>query len=172
MQTDARAITEMFEEVSLGAPQNAVGFVMWRVVHKYQRQVDQALRPLALTHLQFITLALVAWAARSGETATQSELSTLGDVHPMQVSNVLKALERNGLVTRTPSPSNVLAKQVAITPKGLEAVRAALPLVIAIQARMFGGEGRPGGYLLELLGRIDRDDSKMKGMFDGITRNQ
>ena len=157
MKPDAHTITDLFATVSLGAPQNAVGFVMWRVVHRYQREVDQALRPLGLTHLQFVALALVAWTARTGETATQSELATLGDIHPMQVSNVVKALERNGLVTRTPSPNNALAKRVAITAKGLEALRAALPLGIAIQARLFGNEGRPGGRLLDLLVRIDRD---------------
>ncbi len=46
MDSDARAITQLFETVSLGAPQNAVGFVMWRVVHRYQREVEQALRAL------------------------------------------------------------------------------------------------------------------------------
>ena len=157
METDARTIAHLFEKASLGAPQNAVGFVMWRVVHRYQREVDQALRPLGLTHLQFIVLALAAWTARTGETATQSELATLGDIHPMQVSNVVKALDRNGLIERTPSRRNALAKQVAITAKGLEALRAALPLGIEIQARLFGKAGRPGGQLLEMLVRVDRE---------------
>ena len=157
MEIDGRAVADLFETASLGAPQNAVGFVLWRVVHRYQREVDQALRPLGLTHLQFVVLALAAWTARTGETATQSELAALGDIHPMQVSNVVKALERSGFVTRTRSARNALAKRVAITAKGLEALRAALPLGIAIQARLFGKEGRPGGGLLESLVRIDRD---------------
>ena len=157
METDARTIAELFETASLGAPQNAVGFVMWRVVHRYQREVDQALHPFGLTHLQFVVLALTAWTARMGETATQSELAALGDIHPMQVSNVLKALDRNGLIERTPSPRNAQAKRVEITAKGLEALRAALPLGIEIQARLFGRAGRPGGHLLETLVRIDRE---------------
>ena len=157
MDSDARAITPLFETASLGAPQNAVGFVMWRVVHRYQREVDQALRPLGLTHLQFVVLALTAWMARTGETANQSELAAVGDIHPMQVSNVVKALDRKGLVGRTPSRRNALAKQVAITAEGLEALRAALPLGIEIQARLFGKDGRPGGSLFETLVRIDRE---------------
>ena len=157
MRSDAQAITEMFETASLGAPQNAVGFVLWRVVHRYQREVDQALRPLGLTHLQFIVLALAAWTARSGEHATQSELAALGDIHQMQVSNVVKALERSGFVTRTRSARHALAKRVAITDDGLEALRAALPLGIAIQARLFGDAGLPGGALLDMLACIDRE---------------
>jgi DNA-binding MarR family transcriptional regulator len=155
MDADAAAIAAMFEAVSLGAPQNAAGFVMWRVVHRYQREVDQALRGLDLTHLQFVTLALAAWLARGGEAATQAELARAGDIHVMQVSNVIKALETKRLVRRTVSPVNPLAKCVAVTKPGLAALRTALPLVIEVQARLFGDAGRPGGSLLEALVRID-----------------
>jgi DNA-binding MarR family transcriptional regulator len=130
---------------------------MWRVVHRYQREVDHALRALDVTHLQFITLTLVAWMARTGDTATQAELARFGAIHPMQVSNVLKAPETKKLVRRTPAPGNTLAKRVAITTGGLATLRNALPLVIAVQARLFGDEGRPGGSLLDALVRIDRD---------------
>lgn len=79
MKDDARAIVDLFETVSLGAPQHAVGFVMWRVMHRYIREVDQVLRPFDLTHLQFTLLTLVAWTARSGEISNQSELARFGD---------------------------------------------------------------------------------------------
>ena len=155
MNPDGLAIKELFATISLDAPQNAVGFVMWRVVHRYQREVEQALRPMDLTHLQFVTLTLVAWMARDGEAATQSQLARFGDIHPMQVSNVLKALEQKRIVRRTPSPANALAKQVAMTPTGMTALREALPLVIEVQGRLFGDQGRPGGRLLNALVRID-----------------
>ena len=155
MNPDTHAIEELFATLSLGAPQNAVGFVMWRVVHRYQREVEQALRPMDLTHLQFVTLTLVAWMAREGEAATQSELARFGDIHPMQVSNVLKALEQKRMVRRTPSLGNALAKQVAFTPTGMKALREALPLVIRVQGRLFGDQGRPGGSLLNALVGID-----------------
>jgi DNA-binding MarR family transcriptional regulator len=157
MDTDARTITEMFETISLGAPENAVGFVMWRVVHRYIRTVDQALRPLDLTHLQFVTLTLVAWMARTGDEATQSEVARFGAIHPMQVSTLLKALEQKRMVRRTPSPDNALAKRVAVTSTGLTALHAALPLVIEAQAKLFGDAGRPGGRLLQALVSIDRE---------------
>ncbi len=158
MTPDAHAINEMFDTVSLGAPQNAVGFVMWRVMHRYLREVDQVLRPLDLTHLQFTTLTLVAWMSRTGEMTIQSELARFGDIHPMQVSNVLKALEHKRLVQRTPKLGNVLAKSVGITSAGLTALRAALPLVIGVQRTLFGDEGRPGGRLLDALIHIDGQD--------------
>jgi DNA-binding MarR family transcriptional regulator len=156
MKTKAADIANMFEAVSLGAPQNAVGFVLWRVMHRYQREVDEALRPLDLTHLQFVTLTLVAWLARSGEPVGQPELARFGDIHPMQISNLLRALEEKKMVRRDALPGHALAKQVALTTPGLATVRRALPLVIDIQARLFGDEGRPGGKLLRALLAIDQ----------------
>ena len=155
MNPNAGAIKELFATLSLGAPQNAVGFVMWRVMHRYQREVEQALRPMDLTHLQFVTLTLVGWMAQDGEAATQSELARFGDIHPMQVSNVVRALDEKRMVQRTPSPGNALAKRVAVTPTGMTALREALPLVIGVQGRVFGDQGRPGGSFLDALVRID-----------------
>ena len=93
----------MFEEVSLGAPENAVGFVMWRVMARYQREMDRALADYDLTNLQFITLALVAWFGREGEAVTQIELAGLAGIHPMQISQTLKALEAKKMVLRRTS---------------------------------------------------------------------
>lgn len=161
MKPDPKAIAAMFEEVSLGAPERAVGFVMWRIVHRYQRAVDQALQPLDLTHLQFVILTLVAWQMRSGIQATQTALAKFGDIHPMQVSNVLKALEHKGAIHRTPAPNNTLAKNVGITVTGLSSLKQAIPIVIEVQARLFGDQGRPGGDLLSSLLEIDRGGNEM-----------
>jgi hypothetical protein len=53
-----------------------VGFVLWRVVHRYVREVDRALIDYDLTHLQFTTLAMMAWLEREGDAVTQAEIST------------------------------------------------------------------------------------------------
>lgn len=145
----------MFDDVSLGAPENAVGFVMWRVVARYQRQVDRVLTREDLTHLQFITLALVAWFGHDGKPVTQVELARAAGIHPMQVSQTLKALDAKEMVLREASESDARAKQVEVTSKGLKALRAALPKVIEVQSQMFGDAGKPGGDLLVRLLRID-----------------
>jgi hypothetical protein len=33
-------VADLFATSSLGAPENAVGFVLWRVMHRYQRAAD------------------------------------------------------------------------------------------------------------------------------------
>lgn len=155
MGHDARALGRLFAEASLGAPEKAVGFVLWRVVHRYQREVDRVLDPLDLTHLQFTTLTMAAWLARSGEPVPQAQLAEFSDIHPMQLSLMLKALEGKGLITRMQDSRDARAKNVEMTDAGVDALRHALPLVIAVQERMFGAEGSPGGSLLKALVRLD-----------------
>ena len=155
MQIDPEVILEMFDEVSLGAPENAVGFVMWRIVAKYQREVDRVLTTIDLTSLQFITLALVAWFGRTNEPVTQIELARSAGIHPMQVSQTLKVLETKKMVSRRRSRSDTRAKRVVVTSAGLKALRQALPKVVDVQSRIFGEAGRPGGSLLRELLRID-----------------
>ena len=155
MSNHTRAITHLFETVSLGAPENAVGFVLWRVVHRYQREADRALVALDLTNLQFMTLALAAWLGRTGEAVTQADIARAGDIQPMQVSHMLKTLEGKGVITRVRSISDVRAKQIEVTKTGLTVLRRALPVMIEVQQRLFGPEGGVGGSLLTALLRLD-----------------
>jgi DNA-binding MarR family transcriptional regulator len=153
MAVDQKTLTNLFADETLGAPENAVGFVLWRVVHHYVREIDRALAPLDLTHLQFTVLAMTAWVARSGEPVTQVTLARFGDIHPMQVSQVLKALEAKGMVARPRSTTDLRAKRIEISEAGVVALRQAMPMVIAVQKRLFGEEGAPGGSLLAALSR-------------------
>jgi DNA-binding MarR family transcriptional regulator len=156
MSNDARAIRDLFKTASLGSPENAVGFVLWRIVHRYQREIDQKLATLDLTHLQFTTLAMAAWLGRSGEPVTQAELARSADIHPMQVSHMLKTLESKGMIARARGSSDVRTKCIAVTSSGMKTLRRALPVAIEVQQRLFGDEGRPGGSLLTALLRLDK----------------
>ena len=151
MAANPRTLADLFEHETLGAPENAVGFVLWRVVHRYVREIDRTLAPTGLTHLQFTVLALTAWMGRSGEPVTQVALARFGDIHPMQVSQVLKALNGKGLVSRPRSETDTRARQIEMTETGVAALRRAMPLAITVQARLFGDAGKPGGDLLAAL---------------------
>jgi DNA-binding MarR family transcriptional regulator len=155
MGNDARAIAELFETASLGGPERAVGFVMWRVLHRYVREADRALAGFGLTHLQFQTLALAAWLGRSGAPVTQVELARAGDIAPMQVSHMMKTLETKGWITRPRSTADVRAKNVEVTKSGLTVLRQALPAMIQVQRNVFGAVGEPGGVLLNALLALD-----------------
>lgn len=160
MATDPQTLADLFANETLGAPENAVGFVLWRVVHRYVREIDRALAAAGLTHLQFTVLGMTAWMARSGEPVTQVTLARFGDIHPMQVSQVLKALAAKGMVARPRSSADTRAKRIEVTETGVAALRHAMPLAIAVQGRLFGKAGAPGGCLLTALAQADARSSE------------
>jgi len=153
---NTKAIRQILEDVSLGSPDNAIGFVLWRIVSRYQREMDRALAPIDLTNLQFVTLALAAWFEQAGQPASQAELARFGGIHPMQISYMLKTLESKGFIMRERSASDTRAKCVSLTRTGLGTLRLALPRAVEVQGRLFGEEGRPGGGLLAILLALDR----------------
>jgi MarR family transcriptional regulator, organic hydroperoxide resistance regulator len=156
MKAEASAIRQMFRSRSLGSPENAVGFVLWRVVAHYQREADRSLASLDLTNLQFVTLALVAWFAQSNENVSQAELARFGGIQPMQMSLMLKALEGKGFIARPRSDVDSRAKQVLLTRGGLGVLREALPRMMHLQEELFGREGLPGGDLHTSLLQLDQ----------------
>ena len=143
------SIRRTFESVSLGEPDRAIGFVLWKIFHQYQREVDRALGPLDLTHLQFTTLTLTAWLAQDGDAVTLTALVRHSEIHKVQLSQMLKALEQKGMVSRATSKTDVRAKDITVTEAGLTSMRRALPVAIEVQKRLFGEAGMPGGSLLK-----------------------
>ena len=155
MTNDATTIGDLFATAALGSPERAVGFVLWRVLHRYVREADRVLADLDLTHLQFQTLALAAWLGQTGEPVTQVELARAGDIGTMQVSHMMKALESKGWVRRARSASDVRAKNVELSPAGIAVLHRAFPLMVEVQRDLFGTDGAPGGRLLDALHRAE-----------------
>jgi len=162
-------LRKMFEEVSLGAPENAIGFVLWRITSHYQREMDRVLAAVDLSNLQFVTLALVGWFERNETVATQVALSRFGGIHPMQLSQMLKILEAKRLIVRKRDALDSRAKQVKLTRKGLDALRRAFPLAIDVQTRLFGEAGAKGSPLLKALLQLDARLSSTTDLLPGAS---
>ncbi len=96
------------------------------------------LRPLGLTHVQFVLLASLWYLAEvTKETPTQRRLAEHAGTDLMMTSQVLRALEGHGLVTRTPDPSDARARLIRLTERGAVLATQALALVEAADARYF-----------------------------------
>ena len=100
------------------------GFMLWRVTNRWQAVIRAALRPFGLTHVQFVLLAALTWAM--GEL-TQIELAHRTRTDPMMTSQVLRALERKGLIERREHPTDGRARLLHVTPAGAELARRETP---------------------------------------------
>ena len=117
------------------------GLMLWRVTNRWQAAMRAALAPHELTHVQFVLLASLTWLAdREPERLiTQVDLAGFASTDPMMTSQVLRSLERAGLVERLPHPTDGRARVRRATPEGAAAARRATADVEAADAAFFAG---------------------------------
>jgi DNA-binding MarR family transcriptional regulator len=138
-------------------PGESPGFLLWRVTLRWQRVMAAALRPLGLTHVQFVLLASAWWLTEvARETPSQRRLAEHAATDPMMTSQVLRSLEARRLVTRVVDPAESRARLLGVTPAGQDLARRAIALVEAADAEFFAPAG-PRPALLRILHRLDAD---------------
>ncbi|MEU1620774.1 MarR family winged helix-turn-helix transcriptional regulator [Streptomyces sp. NPDC008238] len=113
---------------------------------------DKALAPVGLRATQF---SILQHLGERGETTITALADTIAMDRTTMASN-LKPLAREGLVTVETSAADRRARIVAITPDGLDRMKAAIPLWNEVQSRFeerFGPEdaARLRGFLVAVL---------------------
>jgi DNA-binding MarR family transcriptional regulator len=140
-------------DASLG-PGDSPGFLLWRVTLRWQRVMVATLRPLGLTHVQFVLLASAWWLTTvAGETPTQRRLAEHAGTDPMMTSQVLRALETRGLIVREVDPADSRARLLGVTPPGAALAARAIAVVEAADAEFFAKAGDTPA-LVRTLGRL------------------
>ena len=125
-------------ESSYETPDQSPGFLLWQVTNLWQRLQRAALEPLQLTHVQFVLLASLAWLEQQGASVTQVQLAHHARTDVMMTSEVVRALEKKGLIQRMPHPTDTRAKCLTVTTQGLEKVRQAILVVEEVDRAFFG----------------------------------
>jgi DNA-binding MarR family transcriptional regulator len=118
-------------------PGDSPGFLLWRVTLRWQRLVTEALRPLDLTHVQFVLLASAWWLSREGGPANQHQLATHAGTNVKMTSEVLRKLEDKGLIASRTDPADRRARLIAITPEGVRLAEQAVTAVEAVDVAFF-----------------------------------
>jgi len=120
----------------------SLGFLLWHATLRWQRLIAAALRPLGLTHVQFVLLAVLWWFTEvRGERPTQRALADQAGTDRMMTSQVLRALERRGLVDRPAHPTDARARELALTPAGKELALRAIAVVEEADRQFFAPVG-------------------------------
>lgn len=105
-------------DTSHADPHDSPGLMLWRVTNAWQRVIRATLEPFDLTHVQFVLLAVLVSLDDAGPV-TQRALATQAATDPMMTSQVLRALERKGLVERLEHPADRRARMLRATPEGV-----------------------------------------------------
>jgi len=126
-----------FDKVSVHrTPEESPGYLLWRVSTRWRRSIEEVLKPLKLTHPQFVVLAVTSWLTRTGEKASQAEIARHAGLDPNTTSQVLRGLQAKGPVER-PRSIDERSKYPVLTEKGSRLLEKALPAVEGADAKFF-----------------------------------
>lgn len=127
------------EELSVfDSPRQSPGFLLWHLSTSWRSQIEATLKPLDLTHPQFVVLAALSWLTKNGDRVTQAEVGSMAGLDPNTNSQVLRGLEQKGFLKRV-SSSDRRAKNPVVTAKGASVLSKALPTVEREDALFFHG---------------------------------
>lgn len=141
------------ERIGPSGTMAAVTSVM-RVQQILLSAVDSALRPHGLTFARYEALVLLTFARRG-----RLPMRVMGErlqLHPTSVTNIVDRLQADGLVRRTPHPTDRRATLVEITEAGATLRDAATKSVTSIGFGLTGLTPEQETQLTELLGQVRR----------------
>lgn len=118
--------------MSTVTPEDSTGFALWHVTLSWQRAVSAALRPMGLTHVQFVLLASLWWLGEHGQQPSQVALAAHAGTDVKMTSQVLRTLERNGLIERRNDAADTRARQLVVTSAGAALAPRAIDAVEAV----------------------------------------
>jgi DNA-binding MarR family transcriptional regulator len=118
-------------------PSESPGFLLWHATLRWQRGISQALAPMDLTHVQFVLLACVWWLNQQDQHPSQVELATFAGTDVKMTSQVLRSLERKGLLGREIDPLDTRARLLRVTRPGARLAPRAIAVVERVDAEFF-----------------------------------
>ena len=133
-------------------PSESPGFLLWHATLRWQRSIAQALTPLDLTHVQFVLLACTWWLNQQGRRPSQIVLASFAGTDVKMTSQVVRSLERKGLVERDVDHADSRALRLRVTRRGARLAPRAIAVVQRVDAEFF--EEVPTANALRLLRRL------------------
>jgi DNA-binding MarR family transcriptional regulator len=120
-------------------PSESPGFLLWHATLRWQRDISQALGPLDLTHVQFVLLACTWWLNQQGQHPSQIALAAFAGTDVKMTSQVVRSLERKGLVEREVDQDDTRARRLRVTRRGGRLAPRAIARVQQVDAAFFDG---------------------------------
>lgn len=117
-------------------PEKSPGFLLWHISTLWRSSIQEILKPLHLTHPQFVVLAAVGWLTQDGKHVTQSEVGRMAGLDPNTISQIMRGLEAKKLIKRIRS-SDPRTKNPVLTSQGSALLERALPAVEKGDAEFF-----------------------------------
>ena len=121
-------------------PLLSAGFWLHQAALRWRTELDARLRPLGLTHTQFMLLASTGWLDYLHGPPTQQEVAEQAGADRMMTSKIVRTMEERGLLTRRAHETDARAVRVTLTPIGRGLIAQATAHAREVDALFFGAD--------------------------------
>jgi len=128
-----------------------IGFLIWRVVNKWQKEQKSVLASHNITPVQLLLLAGLEEMSSNSESIKQSELAHHCRADAMMTSQVVRSLEKRKLLKRNKHERDGRAIQLTLTKRGECLLHEVLPKMLATDLGFFNGLGERTGEFADAL---------------------
>ncbi|MDJ0757500.1 MAG: MarR family transcriptional regulator [Ardenticatenaceae bacterium] len=134
--------------------EKATAYIIQRTARLLRFRLSKFLEAYAISPEQWYILFKLH--ERPGRSQSELADPNLND-HP-NITRMVDALQRNGLLNRTPDPADRRRHQLYLTAAGRELMTAILPLVVEERQKIFQGVSEAEvGQLVSILQRIEQN---------------
>lgn len=151
----------MTEKDTLATPfaEEPVGRILQRAAKRFRHLGDENLLNHGITMSQ---LKVIAFISRKEEDAVyQKELEEAFEIRRSSVAEILKKMEKSGLIQRESVPGDARAKRLSLTDRGRELDESLRSFIVSLEEEMLQGfspEERESlkGYLVRLIENLEK----------------
>jgi DNA-binding MarR family transcriptional regulator len=119
-------------EADAKQPEPRISYVVARLERAIRSEINERVKPHGLTTLQYTTLSILE---RGGELSN-AQLARRAYMTPQSMYEVIEALEKKGLVGRTPHPNHRRVFPAALTAKGRKVLAACNTAIDELEEQM------------------------------------
>lgn len=116
-------------------PEPHVSYVVARLERALRHEINDRVRPHGLTTLQYTTLSVLG--RRGG--LSNAQLARRAYMTPQSMSEVIDALEKKGLIARSPHPNHRRVFPATLTAEGRRVLEACETAVDELEREMLAG---------------------------------
>ena len=114
---------------------SGAAYLIGRLHRMLQRRMGEALTPVGLTLQQYTVLAMIGTRGQ----LSNAQLAERAFVTPQTANEVVKAMEANGWIKRTPDPNHGRVIQLRLTAAGRHVLSDAHALTARLEEEMLAG---------------------------------
>lgn len=155
-------LKKIFTTEEQSKPESYIGFLIWQLSRRWENFVEKELSEVGMTHLQFAILVQTGFLNMVKGPINQVEISSFTQISPMQISQVVKILEKKGLIVRKQCKLDCRTKLIALSEEGVRHLAESKKIVLKAEGDFFGSQtDKLGAEFLKVLlnnGYISTED--------------